>query len=428
VVILDVMLPAMDGFEVCRVIRRDSEVPIIMLTVKGLDGFVVRARRGDRSVLLVPRGFGAGDSARLAIVLTIMGLVAVLTFAYHAIRRLFRPIETIQAGVGRIGAGDLEPRLDVRRRDELGELAQSINAMADDIRDILEARRQLRSPLTRARQCRAASRHHRARGPLADLAELAALLSELLESERRRGCHAVLQQREAVDPTALLSALAAESFPATRLDLDPPGTWLSLDPVRIRLIVRNLLKNATRHTSPGAASPILASPVDDERWTLAVSDAGPGIPAEHLSRIAHPFFRADPSRQRCSGGVGLGLYLSRAIAEAHGGTLEVESLPGAGTTIRVRIPLAAGGSSTAAGDPRGKLARQSPLAAVRRLISRRALEPQRPRVTGFASRGEVDDLRLRQHVREPARALLCPAIPGCGGGTAAGEAQPDPRR
>jgi signal transduction histidine kinase len=72
---------------------------------------------------------------------------------------------------------------------------------------------------------------------------------------------------------------------------------------------------------------------------LEVRDRGEGIAAEHLSQISEPFFRPDSSRQRHTGGFGLGLYLCRLIAEAHGGRLEIESAPGVGTCVRVLLPI-----------------------------------------------------------------------------------------
>lgn len=320
---------------------------------RGRQGFVVQAQRGDVAVTLVPAGFELAEYGQLTVILTIVALLAVLALAYHAIRRLFRPIETIQAGVARIGCGDLGYRLDIRRRDELGDLAESVNAMANDIREMLEAKRglllaishELRSPLTRARvNAELLDDDPLRQALLADLGELEALLGELLESERLSGRHVALD-RQAVDPSALLNELIAESFPDAPLEahLDPEGTWVSLDPVRVRVMVRNLLKNAIQHTPIGRSAPTIVSHVDNAAWYLSVADRGPGVAPEHLSRLTEPFYRADPSRQRASGGVGLGLYLSRVIAEAHGGRLEVTSETGKGTKVQVVVPISVEG-------------------------------------------------------------------------------------
>jgi signal transduction histidine kinase len=317
---------------------------------RGRDGLAVFIQRSSGIVVLAPQGFAVADQAPLAVGLTLSGLLLILVLAYHAIRRLFRPIETIQAGVERIGSGDLDYRLSVRRRDELGALADSINIMADDIRQLLEAKRglllaishELRSPLTRARvNAELLPDGSTRQALLADLGELQAMLTELLESERLSGRHSALD-RQATDPSILLRELVAESFAtdAVRLDLDPPGTWLSLDAPRIRLLARNLLTNALQHTPPGSPPPMLASHVDDAHWQLSVTDQGSGVAPEDLGHLTEPFFRADRSRQRGSGGVGLGLYLSRVIAEAHGGRLEIDSTLGKGTRVTVRIPVA----------------------------------------------------------------------------------------
>jgi signal transduction histidine kinase len=339
-------LPSRPRTSTARVLADGTRVQL----ERGRDGFVIRARRGDVTVVLVPRGFLHAETIPLAVVLTIAGLLVVLILVYHTIRQLFRPIETIRAGVAAIGAGDLEHRLNIRRRDELGDLATSINGMANDIRDMLEAKRhlllaishELRSPLTRARINAELLDDSPARQSLLkDLGELETLLGELLESERLRARHAALT-REAVDPSELLPDLVDGSFANSdvRLDLDPPGTWLSLDPVRIRLLARNLLTNAIRHTPPNGPPRTVSSHVDRASWTLVVADSGPGVAAEEIGRLTDPFCRGDRSRQRGTGGVGLGLYLSRAIAEAYGGKLAVVSGTGKGTRVMVTIPVA----------------------------------------------------------------------------------------
>lgn len=318
---------------------------------RGRGNFAVLAELNGVTVLLAPTRFELAQSGGWVALATIVVLLLILLGAYHAIRRLFRPVESIQSGIARIGEGDLAYRLDIRRRDELGALADSVNTMANDIGLMLEAKRELllaishelRSPLTRAGVHASLLENDQTGDAIrADLAEVESLLHELLESERLSGKHAALN-RKAIDPSVLLRDLVEEGFAdrEVELELDPPGTWLSIDPVRIRVLVRNLLQNALRHTPEGRRRPRLASHVGDTAWCLTVIDFGEGIAEQHLARLAEPFYRADRSRQRDSGGVGLGLYLGRIIAEAHGGELAFHSQPGKGTTVVFEMPLAA---------------------------------------------------------------------------------------
>lgn len=316
---------------------------------RGHGQLLIRTRIGEHSIHLAPAGLSDFEGAPWAALLTIAGVLAVLALAYHAIGRLFRPIETVRRGVARFGTGELDHRIDVRRRDELGALAASVNDMAGEIQRMLEAKRQLllaishelRSPLTRAKVQLELLDDNPARQDLgADLREIEDLLAELLESERLNHRHAPLQ-RQAVDPAELIEALIRERFAGSKIaqHLQDRGTYIALDPARVRLLIRNLLDNALRHTPKGAAAPEIYSDYRDSHWRLRVRDRGPGIPAEHLDRLTEPFYRVDPSRGRRTGGYGLGLYLCKMIAEAHGGRLEVDSEPGQGTTVEVNLPL-----------------------------------------------------------------------------------------
>ena len=111
-------------------------------------------------------------------------------------------------------------------------------------------------------------------------------------------------------------------MPALTLQLDDTLGAVSADPMRVRLLLRNLIDNALRH-SAGApqrrSCRCRARPAARSR--LAVRDFGPGVSDEQLAHLAEPFYRADSARQRATGGFGLGLYLCRLIAQAHGGTL-----------------------------------------------------------------------------------------------------------
>ena len=278
----------------------------------------------------------------------IVALLLVLALLYHATRRLFRPIGRIQAGVERIGAGDLDHRIQVNRRDELGDLAHSINGMADEIRRMLEAKRQLllaishelRSPLTRAKVAVALLDDPQQRGEITrDLDELARLVEELLETERLSTRHRVLDRRPAL-LNVLVEETIASFFAGTNVKRTLPAqdVLAEIDSARIKLLLKNLLDNAVRHTPAGAAPPEVILNATPEDCTLAVRDHGTGIAPEHLPHLTEPFYRADPARLRETGGYGLGLYLCRVIAEAHGGTLAIDSTPGQGTTVRVILP------------------------------------------------------------------------------------------
>ena len=307
---------------------------------------VIRRSQPNYDVYFLVRRDSGGFGLALALGLGAIVLILVLT--YHAIRRLFRPIHTIRADLARIGGGDLTHRVRLLRRDELGELADSINGMVADLERLLEAKRnllfavshELRSPLTRARlhlELMPDSDHKFSLG--AEISRLEQLLDELLETERLDGIHSELQ-REAVVPGDMVAEVIRESFPDNDLDVRIAGGDIAimLDRARCRLLIRNLIDNALRHTPQQAPPPRIESSTRNGQWRLSVEDHGAGIAPRHLPHVTEPFYRADPSRQHETGGYGLGLYLCRRIAEAHGGTIKVENRPGSGIRVSIALP------------------------------------------------------------------------------------------
>ena len=117
-------------------------------------------------------------------------------------------------------------------------------------------------------------------------------------------------------------------------DLPP----LPADEARLQEIIYNLLENAVKYSNDGGRIEVRATR-EDEAICFSVTDHGIGIPARDLPRIFERFFRADKSRQRDRGGTGLGLAIVKHIAQLHGGHVTAESAPGAGTTVRVYLPL-----------------------------------------------------------------------------------------
>ena len=137
---------------------------------------------------------------------------------------------------------------------------------------------------------------------------------------------------EAVD-----TALTVE--PERSISLDAEQAVVLGDRDRLRQIVDNLLANVREHTPPETPVRVSVS-TSDGTARIEVEDAGPGMAPEEAERVFERFYRADPSRARASGGVGLGLSIVAAVAEAHGGEVSARSEPGRGSTFRISLPLA----------------------------------------------------------------------------------------
>jgi signal transduction histidine kinase len=299
------------------------------------DGHRITFGLGDRGWASRPRTIGW---------FTLAALLLLTAAAYGYVRHLFRPLDDIRGGAQRFGQGQFDTPIPVRRHDELGDLADQVNTMARDIRGMLDAKRglllavshELRSPLTRARLNAELVAPGDARDALLrDLGTMRDLITDLLESERLAAGHAALQ-RERCDLNALVRTLVAEQFAAAalRLELAPQLPAAELDPVRLRLALRNLVDNALRHGAAADGPPCVRTVLADGRLELVVRDFGSGVDDAQLPQLSEAFYRADAARQRSTGGVGLGLYLCRLVAQAHGGTLRLRNAqPGLEVTL-----------------------------------------------------------------------------------------------
>ncbi|MCU7845704.1 MAG: HAMP domain-containing histidine kinase [Candidatus Thiodiazotropha sp. (ex Monitilora ramsayi)] len=315
--------------------------------------FILRLRQDRYTLLLSPNSSIESSQLPLVVSLTIVAVLLIIALVYHLVRRLFRPIETIRQGITRFGRGELEHRIDVRRRDELGELANSVNNMADEIQQMLEGKRQLllaishelRSPLTRARvNAELLEESEPQKRIILDLQQMELELTELLETERLGSQHARLD-RQSVSPDQLVDEVMQRHFSDSEVVCHHinDNDEILLDAIRVRLMIRNLLDNALRHTPEDASPPVITSELTNTAWRLTIEDSGHGIEAEHLDRITEPFYRADKARQRETGGYGLGLYLCKVIALAHGGTLLINSEVNRGTRITTSFPVSSNG-------------------------------------------------------------------------------------
>ena len=282
--------------------------------------------------------------------ITLCGLLLLTALAFAYVRHLLRPLDDIRAGTQRYEAGDFSQPIPERQRDELGDLAGRVNAMATGLRHMLDGQRglllaishELRSPLTRARLNaelldEGAERH----ALLRDLGQMRDLIANLLESERLAGGPATLQ-RQPTDLAALVRAVVAEQFAdqPIALALEQGLSPLDLDPARIQMLVRNLLENALRHGAGGESLVEVALRQQGAERILSVRDHGVGVDAEHLARLAEPFYRTDQARTRNQGGVGLGLYLCRLVAASHGARLDIQAAQ-PGLRVSLVLPIKA---------------------------------------------------------------------------------------
>ncbi|MET3913326.1 signal transduction histidine kinase [Variovorax sp. OAS795] len=285
---------------------------------------------------------------------TLCTLLLLMVLGYVYVSRLLRPLIDIREGAQRFGRGEFTQPIPIRQNDDLGDLAAHINTMADDIQAMLDAKRglllalshELRSPLTRARlnaELLPATPEGAAEREalLRDLNEMRDLISDLLESERLASPHAALQ-REPVDLAVLVREIVAEMPGAQQVHLDLAERLPAhaVDRMRFRLLLRNLLDNALRYSADAPRPPCvsLRAVVDgkDQGAELEIRDHGPGVDEAQLERLTEPFYRTDGARARATGGVGLGMYLCRLIAEAHGGSLVVRNAhPGLQIVVRI---------------------------------------------------------------------------------------------
>ena len=279
---------------------------------------------------------------------TALALAALILFLnYFMVNKMLNPVRLLKQGAERIRQGDLGYRVKSNLQDELGELTESINHMADSLQSMLEAKRQLlmaishelRTPITKAKLRMEFMPESDEKDQLKeDINEIDLLISDLLEAERLNNDHSALVSERVLLANFIRSI--AESFKSNNgeIEIEIPINDLEfeIDKLRIRLLITNLLNNAVRH-GKGNLINVRVS-FSGDRGIIEVKDNGEGISEEHITQITEPFYRADSARQRNTGGFGLGLYLCRLIAQAHGGEMIIVSQEGQGTQITVNLP------------------------------------------------------------------------------------------
>lgn len=310
----------------------------------------------------VDEAFGAAVLISLSIAIGAAVLAALAVSAFLSLR-IVRPIRALAEAAERIAKGAYEARVPAMGSDEIAVLGGAFNEMATALESAEQKRRALLTDVA-----------HELRTPLATVEGYLEGLDDgvvpadretwsLLQAETGRLRRLVddlakvsqAEERQLdlriapCEPSALITAAVQTAAPAytakgvvleTTLDRRLPS--VTVDPDRIAEVLTNILVNALRHTPTGGRVEVSAAR-RGKQVEIVVADTGEGIAPEHLERVFERFFRADPARTRTAGGSGVGLAITRAIVEAHGGRAHAESEgPGRGARFVITLPATAG--------------------------------------------------------------------------------------
>lgn len=316
------------------------------------------------------------------------GLPAALLLAgaggYYLAGRALKPVGLMADQAKTITADHLAERLPIDNPDdELGRLGTIFNQTLARLERSFEALRrftadaahELRTPLTALRSVGEVGLQRRdgetaCREVIASMLEEADRLTRLVETlltlSRAEEGRVEVDPREvhllrfAEEMTDVLGVLADEKGQQLTVEgADEVVAWA--DPLVLRQAVLNVLENAIKHSPEGSLVQLVVGR-DSATATLDVIDQGPGIESEHLPRIFDRFYRVDKARSRATGGTGLGLAIAQWALRVNGGTIEVESRAGEGSTFRLRVPLAStNGSSGCLGDPSPEASEAQPM-------------------------------------------------------------------
>lgn len=321
----------------------------------------VRATDGNPYIVIVASYTeGQRQSVRTVLRLLLIGFPGLLVLVGIAIwvliGRALNPVEQIRARVAGIGAGRLDERVPIpSTRDEVAGLAITMNRMLDRLQAAQQAQRQFVSDAS-----------HELRSPLATLTATLAVADADVSGRAWRDLHDVMAAEAARMGTLvenlLLLARADDQglrIVVVEVDLDDlleaeahrlrtssgvsvstaiePARMLG-DRLQLSQLLRNLVDNASRHAH---SSVRLDLTVSGEVATITVDDDGPGIPETERERVFERFVRLDESRDRASGGAGLGLPIVREVTRGHAGAVAVGSSPGGGCRVIVQLPVQA---------------------------------------------------------------------------------------
>ena len=361
-------LPVLDAADIEQLLTDDGPFTV----GRGSDGYRVAVavlEDGEiRIVLAHPLDDVARTMRAALLVLVVVGVGAAMVLGaanWFLIRRELQPLDAMADTADRITEGDLSKRVGIDRpSNEVGRLGGALNSMLGRIEDavlaktesenkmrrfVADASHELRTPLTSIRgyaelyRAGANSPEHVARSfdrieqeatRMGGLVEDLVLLARL--DQERPFTKEMVDLAEVVRE-AVADANAIEPDRSVIADVGNGSMVVKGDADRLRQVVANLLGNVRTHTEQGTPATVSVN-LDGDSVVVAVADKGRGMEPEAAAQAFERFFQASPDRT--TPGSGLGLAIVRSIVERHGGTVELNSTPGEGTTVTLRIPAA----------------------------------------------------------------------------------------
>lgn len=300
-----------------------------------------------------------GEIARRLIDFMMLSLGVGLAGGVVIARVISRPISNLSKAAHQIGQGDLSARVPVSGSLELQDMAKTFNFMAQELQNeaslrnnlMADVSHELRTPLTVLEGNLRAVLDHVYSLDEAEIANLYGQTHHLIRlvNDLRELALAETNQLNLEKQTTDLNALITETLQALEPLASEKGIQLKaqmsnsisifVDSFRIRQVLFNLLSNALRHTSAGGLI-LINSYRSGENVYLEFVDTGEGLALDQLKSVFNRFYRGDKSRSRDTGGTGLGLAITKAIIEAHGGSIEVFSAgKGLGCTFSIILPV-----------------------------------------------------------------------------------------
>lgn len=282
---------------------------------------------------------------------TTLMAAAIILLAFISVRALTAPLGALSRAAERLGVDMTSPPLPETGPREVRQAAHAFNGMQNRIRKLISDRTQmlaaishdLRTPITRLRLRREFVEDDEQRAKmLSDLAEMEAMIASALAFIRE---DTAKEEARRVDLAALIGTICDDLWDAgADIQLEPgPPAPLLCRPLALKRAFTNLLDNAVKYGGRARVSLVK----QDGHLRVDIEDDGPGIPEDLREKVFSPFYRIESSRNRETGGTGLGLTVARSVIGAHGGDIELHDRPGGGLRVSVKLPQTALNEQTA---------------------------------------------------------------------------------